>query len=284
MKKPTEEKKRYTVGEVSKLCNISKKALRFYDQIGVLSPDEISAENGYRYYSHETLLLVPVVKYYKQMGFKLEEMQGLVKGNSYYYLEKNFRNKIDELKIKEQQIHNCYIAVKDWYELLKEAQMVRENCVNEVSIKYLPEDFICYQEQEFDYNYMETIINVAWVNYLESVSNEITGPVILYYPSYKDKMNRTSKTVRILQKAVLPCAPEMKHMKFGGGMVVSVYHIGSLETLDEEYKKIEEWVSGKGYQCGAECFERHVVDYWTTRNKDEFVTEIIVPVEKKHST
>lgn len=39
--------KLYSIGEVSKLCNISTKALRFYDKIGVIAPDEVG-ENGYR--------------------------------------------------------------------------------------------------------------------------------------------------------------------------------------------------------------------------------------------
>lgn len=67
----------FSIGEVSKICNVSRKALRYYDQIGLISPDYINEENGYRYYSEDTLLYVPVLKYYKQMGFKLEEMQGL---------------------------------------------------------------------------------------------------------------------------------------------------------------------------------------------------------------
>ena len=78
-----QKEKLYSIGEVSKICNISKKALRFYDQIGIISPDVICKENGYRYYNRETLLTVPIVKYYKQMGFKLEEMQDLVEGNTY---------------------------------------------------------------------------------------------------------------------------------------------------------------------------------------------------------
>ena len=32
----------YSIGEVSKLCNVSKKALRFYDEIGIISPDKVS--------------------------------------------------------------------------------------------------------------------------------------------------------------------------------------------------------------------------------------------------
>ena len=39
-----QKEKLYSIGEVSRICNISKKALRFYDQIGVISPDMVSEE------------------------------------------------------------------------------------------------------------------------------------------------------------------------------------------------------------------------------------------------
>ncbi len=275
------EKKLYSIGEVSKICNISTKALRFYDKIGIISPDMICKENSYRYYNKESLLTVPVVKYYKQMGFKLEEMQGLVEGNNYYYLEQNFRNKIDQLCLQEQQIHNSYIAVKDWYELIQEAKLVLQNEVNDVAVKYIQPATYCGMEQDFDYNYMESIINIEWTNHLESAENEITGPVILKFDSFEEKMAGKCSRTRIMQQAIHPCRNCLNRQVFEGFMAASVYHIGKHETIDEEYEKILKWAGKRGYKCGKESFERYVVDYWTTRNREEFVSEIIVPIYRE---
>jgi len=275
------EKKLYSIGEVSKICNISTKALRFYDKIGIISPDMICKENSYRYYNKESLLTVPVVKYYKQMGFKLEEMQGLVEGNTYYYLEQNFRNKIDQLCLQEQQIHNSYIAVKDWYELIQEAKLVLQNDVHDVAVKYIQPATYCGMEQNFDYNYMESIINIEWTNHLESAENEITGPVILKFDSFEKKMTGACNRTRIMQQAIHPCKNCLNRQIFGGFMAASVYHIGNHETIDEEYEKILNWAAKKGYKCGKESFERYVVDYWTTRKRAEFVTEVIVPIYRE---
>lgn len=45
------EKGFYQIGEVSKLCNISIKTLRYYDEIELLIPEKIDTYSGYRYYS-----------------------------------------------------------------------------------------------------------------------------------------------------------------------------------------------------------------------------------------
>ena len=273
-----QKEKLYSIGEVSRICNISKKALRFYDQIGIITPDVICKENGYRYYSRETLLTVPIVKYYKQMGFKLEEMQDLVEGNTYYFVKQNFISKIDELRIQEQEIHNSYVAVKDWYELIQEAQLVSRSKVQEVGVKYISTANYCYMDQPFSYHYMESIINIDWVNYLESVNNEIAGEVILRFPSWTDKMNGTSTSARIMQRPIRPCMEGTNQTVFGGNMAATVYHLGALEQIEDSYGKIRDWTAARGYKCGPESYERYVVDYWTTRNPEEFVTEVIVPI------
>ena len=144
------------------------------------------------------------MKYYKQMGFKLEEMQELLGGNTYYYVQQNFRSKIDELKAQEQEIHDSLVAVKDWYELVREAQMVIRNDIRDISVKFMSQEFFCFMDQEFAYEYMDSIINIPWTNYLEEIGQKITGPVILRFPSLEEKMKGNCARARIMQRAVLP--------------------------------------------------------------------------------
>ena len=40
-----------TIGEFSSICRVSTKTLRYYAEIGLILPEEINPENGYRYYS-----------------------------------------------------------------------------------------------------------------------------------------------------------------------------------------------------------------------------------------
>lgn len=275
-----EKEKLYTIGEVSRLCNISTKALRFYDKIGMIPPDKIS-ESGYRYYSQDTILSIPIVKYYKQMGFRLEEMQGLVNGENYYVVEGSFHNKINELWDQENSIHNSYVSVKDWYELLQEAKEVRYSNVQEVGMRYVAVENLCYMDQDFAYRYMDSIINIPWVNYLEQINNEITGPVILEFPSWEEKMNGECKTARIMQKPIRPCEKGTNQCTFGGFMAATLYHIGPHNKIEESYQKLAAWGKTKGVKFGSNVYERYVVDYWTTRNENEFVTELIVPLKKE---
>lgn len=275
-----DKKPYYTIGEVSRICNISAKALRYYDKIGVISPDSISEENGYRYYDRKTLLNVPVLKYYKQMGFTLEEMQELLEGNAYHVVQHCLHNKLDELKVQIKELQDSLVAAQDWYNLVHEAQLVIQNHIRDISVKYMSEVVYCCMEQDFTYDYIESIINIPWTNYLEKHEEQITGPVILRFENAREKWEGSCRHCTILQKAVSPDAGRTIQIQTGASMAASVYHIGSHDTIGETYERLEQWMKQHGYDCETECYERYVVDYWTTRNSEEFVTEIIMPLSR----
>ncbi|UZP66769.1 MerR family transcriptional regulator [Desulfovibrio mangrovi] len=274
---------KYSIGDVSRICNISKKALRYYDNIDLITSQR-QDYNNYRYYTYESLLAVPVIKYYKQMGFKLEEMRDFIEGkttsNVYKAIKSSFTSKIEELEKLQEDIRRQYVSVKDWYDLISEAEMVLENDIREVSIKFVESSEYMFQEQEFDNDIKGAIINIEWTNYVESQNNEITGPVILNFSSLKSRMQNKPQHIRILQKTLMP-APETTRVKLGGYLMASCYHIGTHDTLHETYSKICRWANKFGYALGEETYERYVTDYWTTRNDSQFVTEILIKATRQ---
>ena len=69
--------KLYQIGEISKLCNIPIKTLRYYDEINLLKPKKIDEFSNYRYYSNEQLVLILEIKQFKEAGFSLKEIKQL---------------------------------------------------------------------------------------------------------------------------------------------------------------------------------------------------------------
>lgn len=61
----------YTVSEVARLSGVSVRALRHYDEIGLLKPGHVG-ENGYRYYGQAELLRLQQILFHRELGFRLE--------------------------------------------------------------------------------------------------------------------------------------------------------------------------------------------------------------------
>lgn len=65
----------YKIGELSRLCRIPIKTLRYYDSEGLLVPDEIDKFTGYRYYSAAKIAECNRIISLKELGFSLEEIK-----------------------------------------------------------------------------------------------------------------------------------------------------------------------------------------------------------------
>lgn len=61
-------KDKYSVGEIAKIFQLSKQAIRYYDSLGLISPTEIDANNKYRYYSYNQFMDFALIKLLKDTG------------------------------------------------------------------------------------------------------------------------------------------------------------------------------------------------------------------------
>lgn len=68
---------RLTISEAAKLSGVSVRTLRYYDQIGLLKPTEIS-ENGYRYYGEEALAKLQQILFFRELEFPLSQIVELL--------------------------------------------------------------------------------------------------------------------------------------------------------------------------------------------------------------
>ncbi|WP_404451857.1 MerR family transcriptional regulator [Virgibacillus necropolis] len=63
----------HSTGEVSKMLNISVRTLRYYDQIGLMSPNK-KDEHGKRFYSDEDLLILKKITILKMLNLSLNNI------------------------------------------------------------------------------------------------------------------------------------------------------------------------------------------------------------------
>ncbi|MFW6213776.1 MAG: MerR family transcriptional regulator, partial [Spirochaetota bacterium] len=70
----------YSIGEFSQINRITPKTLRHYDRIGLLEPARTDEWTGYRYYSPAQLPMIRRILALKDLGFSLEEIGRIVRG------------------------------------------------------------------------------------------------------------------------------------------------------------------------------------------------------------
>lgn len=68
----------FRIGEFAQIAQVSTRQLRFYDQIGLLSPDHTDAQTGYRYYAIRQLARLNAILALKDLGLTLEQIGPLL--------------------------------------------------------------------------------------------------------------------------------------------------------------------------------------------------------------
>ena len=63
----------WKIGEFSEMTNLTVKTLRYYNEIGLLIPENVDIYSGYRYYGEKNLQEIKIIDELKSVGFTLEE-------------------------------------------------------------------------------------------------------------------------------------------------------------------------------------------------------------------
>lgn len=109
----------YKIGELSKLCNIPVKTLRYYDSEGILCPEEVDVFTGYRYYSAAQLSDCYRILALKELGFTLEEIrtgQNLPRQQLARLLadkEQELNNLVDRTRHRIATLHRLSAALRE---------------------------------------------------------------------------------------------------------------------------------------------------------------------------
>jgi protein phosphatase len=67
-----------TIGAFARLCRLSAKALRRYDELGLLRPALVDPVNGYRYYAAEQVETARLVAWLRRIGMPLNRIEEVV--------------------------------------------------------------------------------------------------------------------------------------------------------------------------------------------------------------
>lgn len=112
----------YTIGEVSKIVNISSNTLRYYDDIGLLKPSFIQDDNQYRYYTDVQIKDITFILELKQYGCSLQEIKELLQDNN----KRKLKLLLEE---KCARLHKEIARLKDSSILLEKriAEIIKED-------------------------------------------------------------------------------------------------------------------------------------------------------------
>lgn len=68
----------FRIGEVARLFHLSVSTLRHYERLGLVTPERVDPDTGYRYYSARQFEALNTVRYLRALDMPLEEISDFV--------------------------------------------------------------------------------------------------------------------------------------------------------------------------------------------------------------
>lgn len=275
-------KKKFKIGELAKIKRIDAQTLRYYDHIGILSPDLINEHNGYRYYSEEQFLEVDHIKFLKLIGLSLEEakqFREITSLNEAMRKLKIQQNRFEERIAKMQTVAKRFSNILD---TIEEKSRYFEKFKNEIEIKECGSirgvigD--CQTVSDwFDFEAKLQELIASFPNYSEIGHNH--GLTFIYNEQYLHTANDQN-----IDKVILPLEKEFRGdanvEEYPLGVCIVAYHKGENITLMHTFTKIREYIAVRNLTIRGDIVMTAIISSFIVNNESEHLVEIRIPLAK----
>ena len=250
-----------SIGEFSAICKVSAKTLRYYAEIGLIHPEEINPESGYRYYSIRQLETMLFINRLKSYSFSLDEIKSILHSE----------------ELTEEILYPALIR--------KEREMEKQILEYKKTLEQMNQDIANLKQGRSIMSYLDTIeIQLAELPqmYLLSVrkmlDDKLTAaapPMVLFHSEEFTSLGLDTEFAIPVKEYATGTSDH------NPGLCLKTVLHGSYSALPSVYAKQRKWAEKEGYEGNGALCEVYITDPSQVSSEDELITEIYYPVKKK---
>ena len=272
----------FKIGEFSRISRVPAKTLRYYDEIGLFTPESVDPSSGYRFYSAQQLPRLNRILVLKEMGLSLTEIGRLLDENlsfeeirgMFRLKEAELRQQIEASQNRLQQVANRLAQIEregdmpDYEVLLKTIQPQRVMSIRQIAPQ--PED-------------VGNFLGECAMTLYQAGISPIGPPFTIFYdPDLKDThmdietvipVDDTIDTSLTLEGNRTISAQTLE----GLDHAACVVHQGDYDDFEQPYAALGQWIEANGYAISGPPREIYLT---APEDGQAPITEIQYPVVK----
>lgn len=271
----------YKIGEISKLFNIGLDSLRYYEEVGILSPKR-DPENNYRLYTLDDVREIAIIRELMELRFPSKQIKMLEKN-------RNLNNSMElleqELNVVNESIVNLYQTKESLNSRLSSIKATLKNTIEFYQIKILtfPERS-CVMISET--NLPDSMVTYAATKYMHKTKQKF--PIIGSCDCYTlDLENSNPNSDYYKTENVFFYSENCNYAGnyfLPAGKYLSFFYRGDLRQTKKYLPKMLFFAKGHNLEVISHPIEIGHIDCYETSDQEEFITEIQVPVKPfKHN-
>lgn len=269
-----------SIGEFSKICNVSTKTLRYYAEIGLLQP-EVIKESGYRYYRIEqlkTMLFIERLKSYQCTLEEIKQVLTLSQGQE-EALFSLLKVKQQKISAQQQQLNQTLTQLSQDLDGLWQGSSIMAylNNIKVTVVEVADMHLVSIRKHVLDYEFPKAYQDcfTKIMEMIQSHGDTMVGPpMVLFHSEEFTCMGMDSEFA-------IPIKEANDHTRlFAPKTCLKSTLCGPYRNVTSIYAKQREVCEIEGYKMCDALFEVYVNDPSTITEEAELCTEIYSPIRK----
>ena len=266
----------FSTGEFAKLCNVNKKTLFYYDEIGLFKP-EIVKENGYRYYSVYQLEVFDIIHTLRDLGVPLKQIKSFIDERNPKSVVKFFEYKTGEIENEIKQLRRKQEILSNKIKIIKEAEKIRDN-IDNLSIEEQDEEYLVLSKNidksKFPYD------SEVYANHLNYCYNQdlYIGYPLGFIKTIDDLYSENDYAYTYYYTKVNKNDGENIIKKPKGRYLVG-YLNGSYIDIPGLYKKMLDYVKTHNLELIGHSYEEELINLIAVKDMNDYIIKVSMQIK-----
>lgn len=288
---PVERKKekKFSIGQIAELCNISKKQLRYYDENGILVPKFRDPETRYRYYTEDQIEEVLLLQELRALDFPLGTIGRMIGDRQLGLIHRELESRLYQLREELATTRMQYDSTMDTLLRITNGMAAKQGplaTVGEIRVVEFSRRVILYSRYVSPWNANTLFISrrAELFKIAEEHNIRITGANMAIF--HTDHMKQFSDLPEDAEGDLEVCLntagqnPALPHCRIlGPFQAVSGMFIGHYRDMRPSYIALENWARENRVELSGASLEEYLIGATMTNRSDEYVTRIYLPLK-----
>ncbi len=274
------------IGDMARLTGVSIKALRFYDEQGLLRPDHVDPQTGYRHYTPDQAQTLAMITNLRAIDFSIAEITALI-GNGPAETASLLR--AIEMKQGALEAERASMADKIKTANILSA-MIDQEKATAFRLTTLPEQQVCAVRKRVPHlgEPVTEIFEAAEAAVAANNARADRAPFLIFHDPPTVKIDLEIEVCIPVETA----ADDMTTIA-GAPLAVATVYAGGYETTEKLFSEMSSRIANAGLSAAGplrEVYHRFGADQedyslpakMLARHRVEFLTELQIPISSRH--
>lgn len=269
----------FSIGETAKIFHLSVSSLRHYEAVGLVQPEYVDPQTGYRYYSVRQFERFNTIRYLRALDLPLTEIADFLDDRDVEKIEEKLRAQKQAVLAKQRELSRIARKIDARLGQLQEAQSAQygtiEQTVAPACRLFWVEDSLTAQ------NYSDLELSTSRLAAAQAEALVFLGKV--GFSISQAHLERQEYTHYDGSFLMLDEADhfEGELMELPASACVRVRFHGHHLQSPAQYRRLAEYMQAHGLRICGFSREITIIDHGLTYDKEKYVTEITIPVESE---